>query len=175
MDVREAGADEIEREMDAWVELLADAVASGGGLGFLPPVARDEAEAYFRDVAAEISSGARVVLAARVEGVLAGGAQLDLCQRPNGLHRAEVQKVMVHRRFQRRGVGRALLRAVDEVALERGRTTLHLDTFAHQGARRLYEACGWVHAGDVPAFARTAEGTLGATSLYYKLLASPPA
>ncbi|HVM44475.1 MAG TPA: GNAT family N-acetyltransferase, partial [Candidatus Thermoplasmatota archaeon] len=82
----------------------------------------------------------------------------------------EVQKVMVHRRFRRRGVGLALMRAVDDAARAHGRTTLFLDTFAHQDARRLYERAGWTHAGDIPAFARTAEGALQATSLYYRLL-----
>lgn len=151
-------------------DLLSDAVESGGGLGFLPPLARDEALAYWAQVAREVEAGTRVVLCARVDGALAGSAQLDLCQRPNGLHRAEVQKVMVHRRFRRRGLGLALLRAVDEAALDEGRTTLHLDTFAHQEARRAYEAAGWTHAGDIPAFARTPEGTLAATSHYYRLL-----
>jgi acetyltransferase len=157
-------------ERSALSALLVDAVDSGAGMGFLPPLSEDEAGAYWEGVAREVASGARVVILAHAEGALAGSAQLDLCQRPNGVHRAEVQKVMVHRRFRRRGVGRALMRAVDEAARDHGRSTLVLDTFAHQDARRLYEAAGWTHAGDVPAFARTAEGALAATSYYYRML-----
>ncbi|MEA3200324.1 MAG: acetyltransferase [Thermoplasmata archaeon] len=169
--IETATAEGIRTETAAWVELLADAVASGGGLGFLPPVPRAEGEAYFARVADEVEAGTRIVLVARLHGALVGSAQLDLCMRPNGMHRAEAQKVMVHRRARRRGIGRALMAAVDREALARGRTTLYLDTFAHQEARRMYEACGWTHAGDIPAFSVTAEGTLGTTSLYYKLLA----
>lgn len=168
--VERAGAVDIRRERRAYAQLLVDAVDSGGGMGFLPPLALPEAEAYWDGVAREVDAGTRVVLAARVEGELAGSAQLDLCMRPNGLHRAEVQKVMVHRRHRRRGLGRALMAAVDDAARAHGRTTLYLDTFAHQEARRMYEAAGWVHAGDVPAFARTPEGVLAATSYYYRLL-----
>lgn len=166
-----ASAADIEREQDALTDLLVDAVASGAGMGFLPPLGPSDAHAYWQGVAREIDAGTRVAIVARANGMPVGSAQLDLCQRANGLHRAEVQKVMVHRRARRRGIGRALLRAVDDAARERGRTTLYLDTFAHQDARRLYEAAGWIHAGDIPAFARTAEGDLAATSYYYRLLA----
>ncbi|HEX2022441.1 MAG TPA: GNAT family N-acetyltransferase [Candidatus Thermoplasmatota archaeon] len=168
--VREASAREVGENGAALVDLLSDAVDDGAGLGFLPPLDRAEGEAWVAQVAADVARGTRVALLATLDGALAGTAQLDLCTRPNGLHRAECQKVMVHRRFRRRGVGAALMRAVDAAAIARGRTTLHLDTFADQGARRLYEKAGWVHAGDVPAFARTATGELGATSIYYRLL-----
>jgi GNAT superfamily N-acetyltransferase len=173
--IETAGPALLRAEAVAWADLLADAVGSGAGLGFLPPVPRGDALRWVADVADEVEAGSRVVLAARVGGALAGCAQLALCPRPNGIHRAEAQKVMVHSRFRRRGLGRALMLALEREARARGRTTLHLDTFAHEDARRLYEACGWTHAGDVPAFARTADGGLGATSIYCKLLgpASP--
>jgi len=168
--VERADATLLFAERAVYAGLLIDAVDSGAGMGFLPPLHEADADAYWSQVAREVAAGTRVVLAARAEGTLAGSAQLDLCPRPNGLHRAEVQKVMVHRRFRRRGLGRALMGAVDDAAREHGRSTLFLDTFAHQDARRLYEAAGWTHAGDIPAFARTAYGTLGATSYYYRLL-----
>lgn len=161
-------------EREALSDLLIDAVNSGAAMGFLPPIAAEDANAFWRDVASDVAAGFRVVLAARVDGQLAGSAQLELSRRSNGLHRAEVQKVMVHRRFRRRGLGRALMTAVDETARELGRSTLFLDTFAHHDARKLYEAAGWVHSGDIPAFARTPDGELRATSIYFRLLSGVP-
>lgn len=175
LDLRRVDAPDLRHRDAAFTDLLIDAVQSGGGMGFLAPLPPEEAAAYWAQVADELELGTRVLLGAWLDGALAGSAQLDLCQRPNGLHRAEVQKVMVHRRVRRRGIGLALLRAVDDAAREHGRTTLVLDTFAHQDARRLYEAAGWTHAGDVPAFARTEDGTLGATSYYYRILPPPSA
>ena len=168
--IERAAASSIRKEIAAYAELLVDAVDSGAGMGFAAPLPRAEAEAYWEAVARDVDAGTRVVLAARIDNELAGSAQLDLCQRSNGLHRAEVQKVMVHRRFRRRGLGRALMLAVDDAARAHKRSTLYLDTFAHQDARRMYEAAGWTHAGDIPAFASTADGKLEATSLYYRLL-----
>lgn len=164
----------IRADLAAFVDLLRDGVASGAGLGFMPPLANAEAESYWARVAGEVDAGTRIVISARVDGALAGSAQLDLCERPNGLHRAEVQKVMVRSTFRRRGIGRAIMRAVDDAARDHGRTSLFLDTFADQDARRLYEAAGWRHAGDIPEFALMADGTLGATSYYYRLLPRAP-
>ena len=163
-------ADDVLASLPDLADLLREAVGEGAGLGFLPPLGAAEAEACWRQVAEEVRGGRRVALAAREGGRVVGSAQLDLCLRPNGLHRAEVQKVMVRSAHRRRGLGRALLREVDEAARAEGRTTLHLDTFADQPARRVYEACGWVHSGDIPRFARMADGSLGATSVYHKLL-----
>lgn len=168
--VSKLAAHEILSARDALCDLLVDAVDSGGGMGFATPLPLDEARSYWADVARDIEAGARVALGARVDGALVGSAQLDLCQKSNGLHRAEVQKVMVHRRFRRQGIGAALMRAIDAAAREERRSTLFLDTFSHQPARKMYEAAGWRHAGDIPAFARVEDGTLGATSFYYKLL-----
>lgn len=170
MNVERVDASAIRKEISAYVDLLVDAVDSGAGMGLAKPLARADAEAYWQRVAADVEARARVVLAARLDGELAGSAQLALAHQTNGLHRAEVQKVMVHRRFRRRGLGLALMQAIDVAARHEKRTTLFLDTFAHQDARRMYEAAGWKHAGDIPQFARTAEGTLEATSYYYRLL-----
>lgn len=168
--IARATASSIRSGLDEYAELLVDAIDSGAGMGFAAPLPRADAEAYWSNVACDIERGTRIVLAAHVDGALAGSAQLDLCMRTNGLHRAEVQKVMVHRRFRRRGLGLALMRAIDDAARDARRSTLYLDTFAHQSARLLYEQAGWRHAGDVPQFALTAEGTLEATSFYYRLL-----
>ena len=159
------------REAGALAELLCDAVDSGASVGFLPPLTDDEATAYWRSVIACVGAGSRVLVVARGDdGQVVGSAQLDLALQTNGRHRAEVQKVMVHTKARRRGIGRALMRAVEDRARQAGRTTLVLDTRQGDPSERLYAAMGYRRAGVIPAYARSANGTLHATAFYYKLL-----
>lgn len=152
-------------------ELLADAVDGGASIGFLPPLAPGEAEAYWAGVGAAIRAGSRVLLVARGDaGALVGTAQLDLCTRPNGRHRAEVMKVIVHTKARRRRIGRALMLALEDEARRHGRTTLLLDTRRPDHAERLYAGVGYALAGVIPAYARSAGGTLDPSAFYYKLL-----
>lgn len=157
-------------ETPGFAALLIDAVDSGASVGFLPPLGEAEALAYWRSVQAARLAGERLVWAAWRGPDLAGSVQLDLVQRPNGLHRAEVMKLLVHRRFRRRGLGQALMLAVEAAARERGRTTLVLDTLAGEPSERLYAGLGWQRAGAIPQFARIADGSLQPTVVYYKLL-----
>ena len=162
---------QVEAERPALVALLQDAVESGASVGFLPPLGDGEAASYWAAVAVGLREGSRVVLAARDDQLgLVGSAQLELATRANAGHRAEVSKVMVHRRARRRGVGRALMLALEDHARQLGRTTLILDTRQGDPSEVLYRAVGWTFAGAIPDYARSATGALDATALYYKLL-----
>jgi ribosomal protein S18 acetylase RimI-like enzyme len=155
----------------ALVALLRDAVESGASIGFLPPVGDAEAGAYWDTVAAALGDGSRVVLVAHDRELgLVGAGQLDLAMRANARHRAEVSKVMVHRRARRRGIGRALMLALEDHARRLGRTTLVLDTRQGDPSEALYRGLGWTLAGAIPRYARSAGGRLDATAIYYKLL-----
>ena len=104
------GTDQAAREIAGLVRLLKDAVDSGASVGYLPPLAEAEGEAYWRGVVDEVRRGSCVLLGARdADGALVGTAQLLLAMRPNGSHRAEVAKVIVHTEARRRGIGRALM------------------------------------------------------------------
>ena len=163
---------DVEAERPALVQLLLDAVDSGASVGFLPPLAVNEASAYWTSIIGALREGSRVLFAARDGALgLVGSAQLELAKRANAEHRAEVAKVMVHRRARRRGVGRALMLAVEEHARRIGRTTLILDTRQGDPSEVLYRAVGWTFAGAIPDYARSASGALDATAFYYKLLA----
>jgi ribosomal protein S18 acetylase RimI-like enzyme len=96
--------------------------------------------------------------------------QLDLSTRANGRHRAEVIRLLVHRRARRRGLGRALMEAVEAEARRRERTTLVLDTRAGDPSEALYQSLGWQRAGVIPRYARSANGAFDASAFYYKLL-----
>lgn len=155
----------------ALVALLRDAVDSGASIGFLPPLSEGEALEYWRSVGVAVAEGSRVLFAARdAAGEAIGSAQLDLALRANGRHRAEVAKVMVHRRARRQGVGRALMLAAEAEARRLGRSTLVLDTRHGDPSEILYRSLGWERAGEIPRYARSADGTLHTTAFYFKLL-----
>jgi acetyltransferase len=155
----------------ALVALLRDAVDGGASIGFLPPLGEAEAGAYWDGVVDALGDGSRVLLVARdPAGGIVGSAQLELAMRANARHRAEVSKVMVHRAARRQGIGRALMRALEQHAHRLGRTTLVLDTRQGDPSEALYRGLGWKPAGVIPRYAASADGTLHATALYYKLL-----
>jgi acetyltransferase len=171
LDIESLTATGVEAHRPALIALLHDAVDSGASIGFLPPVAEAESQAYWQAVGVALGEGSRVLLAARDgELGLVGSAQLELATRANARHRAEVSKVMVHRRARRRGIGRALMLALEEHARRLGRTTLVLDTREGDPSEALYRALGWTCAGAIPRYARSATGALDTTALYYKLL-----
>jgi ribosomal protein S18 acetylase RimI-like enzyme len=168
--IEQLDAEQATAALDDLVELLQDAVASGASIGFLPPLAADDARDYWQSVLADIGSGARVLLAARDGGRMIGTVQLELAAKPNARHRAEVQKLMVHTGARGQGIGRRLMEALEDPARAAGRTLLVLDTRQGDVAERLYERHGYIRAGAIPKFALSAEGTLDATVFFYRLL-----
>src|SRR5262245_23306991 len=110
-----ASGDGARRERAALIDLLHDVVEDGASIGFLPPLGADEAGRYWDGVAAAVDSGSRLLWLARAPGVV-GTVQLDLEQRANGRHRAELAKLMVHTAARRRGIARALMRAAEAEA-----------------------------------------------------------
>src|SRR5579884_3819302 len=90
-------AEQTRQGLAQLVALLQDTVASGASVGFLHPLADADATAYLRGVIAEMAQGSRHLLVARQGGDIVGMVQLALETKANGLHRAEVQKLMVLR------------------------------------------------------------------------------
>jgi acetyltransferase len=150
--------------------LLQDTVAGGASVGFLPPLSDEEAGAYWGSVAAALREPYRILLVAREQGLIIGTVQLDLASRPNGSHRAEVAKLMVHTQHRRQGVGRQLMQAIEAEARRAGRTTLVLDTREGDPSEKLYRSLGYLKAGSIPEYARSADGSLHTTAFLYKLL-----
>ncbi|HEY7205237.1 MAG TPA: GNAT family N-acetyltransferase [Methylomirabilota bacterium] len=162
--------DAVHREQPALIALLRDVVDDGGSVGFLPPLAADDAREYWESVAAALKEGGRRLWVAREDGAIVGTVQLDLERRANGRHRAELIKLMVHPRARRRGVARALMLAAQDEARRLGRRTLVLDTRQGDPSEALYRSLGWSFAGAIPQYARSGNGELHATALYYLLL-----
>jgi acetyltransferase len=167
--VRAVGADLFDEILPELVALLKDAVESGASIGFMPPLLDGEETAYWRDVGACLADGSRLMLIAVDAEKVVGTVQLALEDRPNGNHRAEVSKLMVHSRSRRAGIGRMLMEAMERAAVDVRRTTLVLDTRQGDTAERLYRRLGYKVAGQIPDYARSADGSLHTTTIMYKL------
>ncbi len=154
---------------DGLIELLRDSVEGGASVGFLSPLRRETAEAFWRDMLREAESPYRVILVATTEdGEVAGSVQLALGQKENGRHRAEVQKLLVHSRYRNRGLGRRLMEAIEHEARQRGITLLYLDMIEGELAEQLYLKLGYMRVGEIPNYASFPDGRLWATVIFYK-------
>ena len=178
--IHEAGLAEIDARTEELAVLLIDAVDSGASIGFLAPLGADEAIRYWTSVSESLT---RMTFLAESGRKIVGTVQLDLCDRANGSHRAEVMKLLVHRSARRQGIGRALMAAAEDAARNQGRTLLVLDTRRGDASEAFYRALGYREAGVIPGYARSSTGELHDTILFYKELTvqssegpdSPPA
>lgn len=155
-------------------ELLVACVDGGASIGFLAPLAAAEAEVYWRGVAKDLREGDRLLLVARepAAGRIVGSAQLALVAKPNGRHRAEVQKVMVHPACRRRGIAAQLMAELEGMARARKVWLLFLDTSdSHAGARAFYEALQYIYVGGIPGYALDPKGVPEPNAIFYKTLA----
>lgn len=152
-------------------EVLLDCVQGGASVGFMWPLAPEQALGFWQRIGPAVAAGDRALLVAEDAHGIVGTVQLVLAQPDNQPHRADLAKMLVHRRGRCRGVGAALMQAAEALARECGKSLLVLDT-ASAEAERLYRRAGWVYAGEIPGFALAPEGGLCATRLYYRQL--PP-
>ncbi len=153
-------------------DLLIEAVAGGASVSFMHPLAPPEAAAFWDGSLAAAARGERVVLGAWDGDVLAGTVTLLLDCPPNQPHRGEIAKLMVRPSYRGRGLATALMAAAEDLAVQRGRTLLVLDTATEGGAAGLYEGLGYTQAGEIPGYALTPHGTLSGTLIFWKAL--PP-
>ncbi|MEE1748652.1 MULTISPECIES: GNAT family N-acetyltransferase [unclassified Streptomyces] len=155
---------------DELAALLVDTVNGGSSVGFLAPLERDAAAAWWRERAGAVDAGHLRVWIARDAERVTGTIGLVRAQLPNARHRAEVTKLMVRPSARGRGLGRSLLDAVERSAAEAGVTLLVLDTESGSPAERLYRSAGWTECGSIPEYAGDPAGVLKPTTLYYKPL-----
>jgi GNAT superfamily N-acetyltransferase len=149
--------------------VLIDCVDGGASVSFMHPLPLPKAEAFWREVAADVESGVRGLVVAEDASGIVGTVQIVLAQPENQPHRADVSKMLVHRRARRRGIGAALMRAAEDVARLCGKTLLVLDT-AGSDAERLYERMGWKRVGTIPDYALWPHGGRCSTTFFYRQL-----
>jgi GNAT superfamily N-acetyltransferase len=159
-----------EREIQELSDVLIDCVEGGASVSFMLPITRATAVAFWRSAAAGVERGERILLAAEnAAGDIIGTVQVILAQPENQPHRADIAKMLVHRRARRLGAGAALLAAAEGAALGAGKTLLVLDT-ASGDAERLYARLGWQRCGVIPVYALLPGGGLCDTTFFYRTL-----
>jgi GNAT superfamily N-acetyltransferase len=157
-------------DIDGLAQLLVDCVEGGASVSFMHPLTLPRARAFWQQVAVEVERGERALLVADDATGIAGTVQLVLAQPENQPHRADLAKMLVHRRARQQGLGAALLTAAERTARDCGKTLLVLDT-ASAEAERLCARAGWQRCGTVPSYALLPHGGLCATTFFYRELA----
>ena len=153
--------------------LLLDSVTHGASVGFLADLDADAANLYFDQVLTGIRGGTHLLWLACEQSQVLGSVQLVLCQKPNGLNRAEVQKLLVHSNARRRGIANSLMQRLESEAAELQRGLLYLDTEAGSDAEAFYQTLGYTCIGGLPDYACGPDGQYRANAIYYKTLSRP--
>ena len=161
---------EVEAAAEGLADILLDCIAGGASISFMADYSRDQALAFWRGVAASAQRDGRVVLAAEDDQGLVGTVQLVPILIDNQPHRADVAKMLVHRRGRNQGLGERLMAAVEAEAARLGRTLLVLDTVTGCAGDRLYRRCGWTAVGTIPDFALYPDGRLCDATIFYKMV-----
>ena len=161
------GKDISESDLRDLARLLLDAIASGAGVSFMSDLSEARAQQWWRSIVENAPERAAILVARDAEGVV-GTVQLQPAWAPNQPHRADVAKLIVHRRGRQRGIARALMLALERAAADAGFTLLVLDTCEGSAAERLYTSMGWIRVGVVPGFALNPDGSLCDTVFFYK-------
>jgi len=164
--------DEAVSLVPALADILVDCVEGGASVSFMLPIERRVAEDYYQQVLAKLTRGHLTLFVAYVGDQPAGTVLLSPVPIANQPHRAEVFKLLVHRRARKRGVAQALMSALESRARELGRTLLSLDTTAGTASERLYEKLGWQRLGVMPGHALLPDGRLSDTTFFWKQLSA---
>jgi GNAT superfamily N-acetyltransferase len=159
-----------ESQIGELADVLIDCVEGGASVSFMHPLTRERAVAFWRSVAQGVIAGERALLVAEDSRGICGTVQLVLKQPENQPHRADLAKMLVHRRARRQGLGAALMRAAEDLGRECGKTLLVLDAVTDGDASRLYARLGWERVGDIPGYALFPRGELCGTTYYYRNL-----
>ena len=169
--LRRIDGDEAAARIDELADVLIDCVEGGASVSFMRPLPADKARAFWRRVADGVAARDRALLVAEDgQGRIVGTVQVLLALPENQPHRADIAKLLVHRRARRRGIAQQLMEAVDATARAEGRTMLVLDTVTGGDAERLYPRVGWQRVGEVPRYALMPDGRPCSTTFFYKQL-----
>jgi GNAT superfamily N-acetyltransferase len=168
--VRTLDASSATAAMPALADVLIDCVHGGASVSFMAPLPQAKALAFWQGVAAGVARGERVLLVADDQTGIVGTVQVVLDQPDNQPHRADIAKMLVHRRARRQGIAAQLLAAAEAAARAAGKTVLVLDTVTGGDAERLYARCGWQRVGEIPNYALMPDGALCSTTYFHKQL-----
>jgi GNAT superfamily N-acetyltransferase len=159
-----------DSQVQALAGVLMDCVEGGASVSFMAPLTRERALAFWHRVASGVAAGERALLVAEDADGICGTVQLIFDLPENQPHRADLAKMLVHRRARRQGLGERLLRAAEDTARECAKTLLVLDAVTDGDAARMYARHGWQRVGDIPEYALFPNGGFCSTTVFYRKL-----
>lgn len=154
-------------EIEGLARVLVDCVEDGASVGFMLPLSLERAAAFWQRIGAAVTRGERALLLAEDDAGIVGTVHLVLDQPENQPHRADLSKLLVHRRARRQGVAAALMHAAQALARDSGKALLVLDTITGSAAERLYTRLGWQRCGVIPGYALLPQGGPAPTTYFY--------
>ncbi|MDO9416442.1 GNAT family N-acetyltransferase [Pararhizobium sp.] len=162
--------EETRAALPALCQVLSDCIEGGASVGFMAPYTPDDAKPFWEGVAQAVGEAATVLLAAGVDGEIMGTVQLGIKLPPNQPHRADVKKLLVHRKARGLGLARLLMEGLEAEAAKRGRHVLVLDTGTGSPAEAIYTRLGWQRVGVIPHYALMPDGSYCDSTFFYKHL-----
>ena len=138
-------------------------------MSFMADLTHEEAVTFWQ-AEASADDGRAILVSEDNQGIF-GVVQVIPAWPQNQPHRADISKMLVHRRGRRRGAAEALLTAAEDAARGMNRTLLVLDTVTGGAAEALYAKRGWTRVGVIPDYALMPDGAMSATTVFYKALA----
>ena len=161
-------------DLDDLCEATEAAIEDGGGFGWLKPPPRQVLENYWKGV---LLVPERRLVVGRLDGVVAGSAQLSRAPRNNEAQAfaGTLTGTFVAPWARGHGLARGIVREIERLAREIGLAVLNLDLRdTQEAAIRLYESMSYRRWGTHPVYARV-EGRVVPGHYYYKLLDEPSA
>lgn len=169
---QELSAPQAQRQLPALCEVLHACVAEGASVGFVDAADGKAIQAFWQSRIDTIArQETQLLVACEAERVVAT-VMISYSGMPNGRHRAEIGKLLVHPQARRQGIARQLMQQAEVLAQARGCLLLVLDTRSGDVASQLYLSLGWQIAGAIPFYAASTAGPLEATTLMYKTVGS---
>lgn len=163
-------ASEAQQALPELCEVLQACVADGASVGFIDAVDHQAIDRFWQDRIYSLASGDAELWVARQHGSVVATVMINSSSMPNGRHRAEITKLLVHPQARRQGIARQLMLQAEQQARLQGKTLLVLDTRSGDVASDLYRSLDWQVAGSIPFYAESTTGELDATTYMFKLL-----
>jgi ribosomal protein S18 acetylase RimI-like enzyme len=171
IDYTTLSATQAQQHLGELTDVLQGCVADGASVGFIDAEEIEVMTRFWQQRIVSITGGDSELLVARQQGRIVATVIISRSGMPNGRHRAEISKLLVHPQARRQGIARELMQRAEQRAREQGKTLLVLDTRSGDVASDLYRSLGWQMAGSIPFYAESTAGVLDATTVMYKVLA----
>ncbi|WP_336754926.1 GNAT family N-acetyltransferase [Pantoea sp. USHLN298] len=170
IDYQMLSATQAQQRLSELCDVLQGCVAQGASVGFIDAADQQAILRFWQNRIYSLASGNDELWVASQHGAIVATVMINNSAMPNGRHRAEISKLLVHPRARRQGIARQLMQQAEQRARQMGKTLLVLDTRSGDVASDLYRSLDWQVAGSIPFYAESTTGELDATTYMFKVL-----